>query len=601
MKKNTSQQKFQSIQTKFYKVILLRVFLPTFVLLIILLAILVNQTIKNASASLDYQNSVILTGIDNFLTSMKDLTNYVVLDPDIQAVLSLDYSRYPEKELLLKYQSKKKVEDRLAILLHLNSNISSAFLFSENDTNYYQADASTVPSADITEYGFYQNIIGNNGRITTQIVLDNPFLFSHPDTVVVGRAIIDPLNNHRLMGVFLLNVSVDQLRQFCDTTGKPKRGNNYIYWQGTLIGSEKLSGQETEELQKILLDGKKENKGNPYKGIYKYNGKFCLSSVSAPDANGIRIINVISLSEMISLSGTYILGILSITLVMTFLMLAVIRVSVRGITVPIVSLQNAMAQTKDNDDYRTIDFKMSNDEIGMLAETYNHLTSHIRELIIRIKAEEEERLKIELLSLQSQISPHFIYNTLESIKVMAKLQGVIPVADMIGKFTSFLRYCARNDQNIVTLKEESDIAGNYMAIMNFRYMGSFQYTCDIPADLQDCIVPKFILQPILENTIKHGFSQDPNPDKRVSVAAESSASALCIRITDNGVGITEEELEKITSDKNKEDDSDRIGIYNINRRIRLLYGEEFGLFISSIPGEYTSVSYKLPLIKPTKE
>lgn len=513
------KDKFQSIQTKFFKVIILRVFLPTFVFLIISMAIIVNQTIKSAADSLDYQNKILLTSIDSFLASMKDLTNYVVLDPEIQNVLSLDYSEYPGKEVLMKYQSNKKVEDRLITFLHLNSNISSVFLFPENYDHYYRADATIVPFADVTEYDFYKNIVDNNGRITTQIVLENPLLLSHPDTIIVGRSIINPLQNNRLMGVFLLNVSVDQLRQFCDTAGQTKQSRNYIYWQDTIIGSEKLSKQETAALRKIYSDQNGDTEDRPRRGIHKYNGVLCFSSISAPDANGIRIINITPLSAVIQMNKFYLLGITSVTLIMVLLLLTTIRVSVRKITIPVVSLQNAMVQTQDSDNYNAIDFKMSNDEIGKLAETYNHLIEHIRNLIIRIKAEENEKMKIELLVLQSQISPHFIYNTLESIKVMAKLQGAVPVADMIDKFTSFLRYCARNDQNIVTLREEREIAENYMTIMNFRYMGSFQHTCTIPEDLLQCIVPKFILQPILENAIKHGFAQDTRPDKRVAITA----------------------------------------------------------------------------------
>ena len=595
------KDKFQSIQTKFFKVIILRVFLPTFVFLIISMAIIVNQTIKSAADSLDYQNKILLTSIDSFLASMKDLTNYVVLDPEIQDVLSLDYSEYPEKEVLMKYQSNKKVEDRLITFLHLNSNISSVFLFPENYDHYYRADATIVPFADVTEYDFYKNIVDNNGRITTQIVLENPLLLSHPDTIIVGRSIINPLQNNRLMGVFLLNVSVDQLRQFCDTAGQTKQSRNYIYWQDTIIGSEKLSRQETAALRKIYSDQNGDTEDRPRRGIHKYNGVLCFSSISAPDANGIRIINITPLSAVIQMNKFYLLGITSVTLIMVLLLLTTIRVSVRKITIPVVSLQNEMVQTQDSDNYNAIDFKMSNDEIGKLAETYNHLIEHIRNLIIRIKAEENEKMKIELLVLQSQISPHFIYNTLESIKVMAKLQGAVPVADMIDKFTSFLRYCARNDQNIVTLREEREIAENYMTIMNFRYMGSFQYTCTIPEDLLQCIVPKFILQPILENAIKHGFAQDTRPDKRVTITAVRERSVLSICITDNGIGITDEELERITSNRGSENLSDQIGLYNINQRIRLLYGKEFGLLIESIPGEYTSVTYKLPYIEPKEE
>ena len=581
--------------------IILRVFLPTFVFLIISMAIIVNQTIKSAADSLDYQNKILLTSIDSFLASMKDLTNYVVLDPEIQNVLSLDYSEYPGKEVLMKYQSNKKVEDRLITFLHLNSNISSVFLFPENYDHYYRADATIVPFADVTEYDFYKNIVDNNGRITTQIVLENPLLLSHPDTIIVGRSIINPLQNNRLMGVFLLNVSVDQLRQFCDIAGQTKQSRNYIYWQDTIIGSEKLSKQETAALRKIYSDQNGDTEDRPRRGIHKYNGVLCFSSISAPDANGIRIINITPLSAVIQMNKFYLLGITSVTLIMVLLLLTTIRVSVRKITIPVVSLQNVMVQTQDSDNYNAIDFKMSNDEIGKLAETYNHLIEHIRNLIIRIKAEENEKMKIELLVLQSQISPHFIYNTLESIKVMAKLQGAVPVADMIDKFTSFLRYCARNDQNIVTLREEREIAENYMTIMNFRYMGSFQYTCTIPEDLLQCIVPKFILQPILENAIKHGFAQDTRPDKRVAITAVRERSVLSICITDNGIGITDEELEKIASNRGSENLSDQIGLYNINQRIRLLYGKEFGLLIESIPGEYTSVSYKLPYIEPKEE
>lgn len=592
----------QSIQSRFYRSLLLRVFLPVTALILIFLVFNLRLTVNRTIDLQDYQNEETLTGAEDLLETLWSLSNYVVMDKDIRAILSDDFSLHPGQETLLEYRANQEITNRLTTLLHMNNNISSLYLFPANGNYYSAVDFTSTPDLKIEDFDFYNTVRNGGGRIITQIVRNNPVILSHQDTLVIGRSIIDPLKENELKGVFMLNIPLPKLTQAVLLSSE--ESYDILSWQDDFLRTTPLSDSDISALKALLSQKRVRSSTSPASAVLTLDGIPSLLRISPPDVNGIRIINVLALSRLVLSLLPSAFPVLLITVLAVFLMLKTAHKAVRDITVPIITLKDVMEKAYESDDYSTIDpaageeirsLVSSNDEIGVLAETYGRLTEHIRYLIGEITREEKEKARIELLSLQSQINPHFIYNTLESIKVMAHMQGAVPVAEMIDRFSSFLRYCARNDKNLVTLKEELEIAQNYMDIMNLRYLNSFAYTCQVPERLHGCIVPKFILQPILENSIKHGFAQNSADDCRIDVSAGVMDGDLIITISDNGAGIAPDELDKILNDADHESNAGKIGMYNINQRIHLMYKGDYGLFAESIPGKYTTVTYRLPL------
>lgn len=208
----------------------------------------------------------------------------------------------------------------------------------------------------------------------------------------------------------------------------------------------------------------------------------------------------------------------------------------------------------------------------------------------------------ELDALQSQINPHFLYNTLDSIRGQALAEGVEDVADMTEALSTFFRYSISNRNNVVTLEEELENVRNYFMIQQFRFNNRFRLQM-LPFPrrlLETCRLPKLTLQPILENTILHGMEGKIGPGT-ITIRLEETASHTVITISDDGAGMNEETLLRLQSKLRGEEPvalkrskGSGIALPNVNRRIKLLFGGEYGLRVMSTLGLGTDVEIWLP-------
>ncbi len=217
---------------------------------------------------------------------------------------------------------------------------------------------------------------------------------------------------------------------------------------------------------------------------------------------------------------------------------------------------------------------------------------------------EENRRKAEYLALQNQINPHFLYNTLEAIRSEAVIGGLDTVADMSETLANFFRYTISNTFDLVTLADEIKNVQNYFTIQKFRFGDRINLVVEIPADepLRFYRLPKLILQPIVENAIIHGL-EDKIGGGQILIKARTTSNKFCITVEDNGRGIEYNKLIDINRHLGTQTRSDRqpekhssIAIYNVNDRLQLLYGQQYGLTYFSIPQIGTTVEIVLPKI-----
>jgi len=212
----------------------------------------------------------------------------------------------------------------------------------------------------------------------------------------------------------------------------------------------------------------------------------------------------------------------------------------------------------------------------------------------------------QYLALQNQINPHFLYNTLEAIRGDALSAGLDNIADITEALATFFRYTISNMDNLVSLEEELGNAENYFAIQNYRFGDRIGMQVDIEAGCDDCLdfqIPKLTLQPIIENAIIHGLEYQVGPGK-VSVHIGSDGQRLLIEVTDDGVGMSESTLAEInqrltspsvTQGRDEKIRKGGIALVNVDHRIKLLFGELYGLRVSSIVGFGTRVEITLPI------
>ena len=210
---------------------------------------------------------------------------------------------------------------------------------------------------------------------------------------------------------------------------------------------------------------------------------------------------------------------------------------------------------------------------------------------------ERQKRKLEIQALQAQINPHFLANTLNTVSFIAKLKKETSIETIINAIIELLRDSMKNDDSLHTVQEEISLIKNYIIIQDYRLMGKFDVEFQISPQILDFQMPRFILQPIVENAIIHGI--EPSCRRGlITIAGKCKNDQLIFSITDNGVGMRIEEL-ALDSKNNTVEKNSRfsgLGVSNVNNRIKLTMGDQYGLKVLSEKGSYTTILINLPVI-----
>lgn len=242
---------------------------------------------------------------------------------------------------------------------------------------------------------------------------------------------------------------------------------------------------------------------------------------------------------------------------------------------------------------------VSQDEIGNLCLKFNFMTEQIQNLLDRVYQYQLSTKQAQLEALQNQISPHFLHNTLDIIRMKALINKDKEVAKMVETLAKLFRITLDRNSNIVTIKDELEHVETYLTIQNMRFNNRYHFVKNVPDELLKCSIIKLTLQPLVENSIKHGFSQTFD-DEMIEIQIESSGHDLIIQVRDNGIGIDENNIRRIydklehldTLENNTLHNS--IGIVNISDRIRLEYGSTYYLRIFPNSPRGTVVELRIP-------
>ena len=273
-------------------------------------------------------------------------------------------------------------------------------------------------------------------------------------------------------------------------------------------------------------------------------------------------------------------------------MLAAVYIS-RIVYKPVSKLMDAMQSISDGE-IKTRAKVVSRDEIGLAAEEFNRMLDQIEELIGQLIQEEKKKKDAELEALQYQITPHFMYNTLNSIKCYALIHNEKEIATVIEDFVELLQTCIRKKGTFLTVAEEVQVLENYIHLQEFRNGEKYQVIYKIEREAEQCRIPRLILQPLVENALIHGLDLK-NDRKQLTIEAYTLGSRLYMKIRDNGRGMTQEQIDELLKKKEKKTKGlTAVGIPNIQDRLKLYYGAQAKLSLES-SGEGTEATIYLPV------
>jgi two-component system, sensor histidine kinase YesM len=542
-------------------------------------------------------NSQMVDSIDNYISEMS-----------YSAGLPLYNEQEGENKLLLGLKEftgtgiitlpfSKDSEEQLLRILEYKQTINSAFIFNLSGKSVYKIRGGSLYSDyNPSSEDWFKKSEESLGKpvYRSTFKLPNAYDINKKGILVfsMARAIVSP-QNFEVLGVILVNSDISFLSNLCKKTLiSPQQRIMVIDKDGMMIYdtlqsniSGKVSGKDAE-----LFYGSNSKTKDVTIGEVDY-----LLSTTESVLTGWKIINLIPkdvLNKNIYKMRETTIFITLLLLVSSFIFVFIMS---RQIVSPLKKLLLLMKLVIKGDFDVRIKIK-SDDEVGQLAKTFNVMTRRIRNLINEVYIDKIKQKEIELQMLQNQINPHFLYNTLESIHMMAEINRDKETSKMAGSLGKIMRYGISNKYEKVTVRQELEYLQEYISLQKMRFEDIFEVIINVNEDIYECIIIKMIIQPLVENAIYHGLSKTEK-DGRLEVRGFREGDKVYFEVIDNGKGMDKSLVKKLNNYLNDLDNSFKsIGLKNVDRRIKLYCGSDFGIKVESTPDVGTVMRVKLPYI-----
>lgn len=488
---------------------------------------------------------------------------------DVQIAMTNDYGSYTEQNIDNYFKSKNfysvDMQTYLQSYFSYDEDIIALQLISDDGSYSY-----TFPSS----YREWKETVDTYGEenITKQASKQGNF-YTIDNKIVVKQPINDP-STLKQMGYLLLYIDPAFLNKWVTKDYK-----NSIFQITNAKGAELYSNQPIKQI-----------KTPEKKGWTNVDSHKMYFQKTEDETSGLK--NNSFLYRVTDDSAPLIeLTLFGIGLLLVIFSISINFVISRRYSKRILTILGGMNKVENG----TLDAKLpvdnNGDELTMISERFNHMTENLDAYVKKVYSLEMEEQKARLKALQGQVQPHFLYNSLEAIRMNARVEGAKATSDMIYQLATLLRYTA-NHREITTLEEEINYVKQYVRFMEMRHEQPIQLEIYIDKRFNNMHIPRFALQPLIENFFKYAYKENQHPI--VTITVSGKGNNLEFKIIDNGSGMDEEKLKEVQAIMESKMETSHIGLANLNKRLQLLYGDAYQLTITSKANEGTIILFQVP-------
>lgn len=593
---------FSSIQTR------IAIAFSAVILIVILTFIFLSYRFSYFSLrtiSLDYTGQLVQQvsdGVDSYLKYMQDISLMVALNKDVE-----EYFRLSDGESYMSAYRRESAGRLLSSITLARTDIVNLIIFGTddrpaitNDASYEINESAALPSAS-----WYARAVDAGGEpVVSSTHVQNIIKGKYTYVVSLSRLITDAVTG-RADGVVLVDLNYARISDLCKNISLGKRGYIFIvdgsgelvyHPQQQLIYS-KLKSENIDEIL-TLSEGVYEPVGEEGKIYTIRTCRYADWRVVGVTYTDELSVNTPYMQRNFSAAG--VLFILFATLTAYYI--------AHRISKPIKDLQKSMSEFERGNFDAKVEIK-SRDEVGELAKRYNIMTDRLKELMEQNALEHELKRKNELKVLQSQINPHFLYNTLDSIIWMAENGQTQDVILMTSSLAKLFRISISKGQELITVENELLYIKSYLTIQERRYKDKFTYVFDVDSSLLPTFMLKLLLQPLVENAIYHGIKNIEGKGT-IRITGRRDGTKAYLRVEDDGAGMSAEELKNVNEILSGGADAAGIaedtgqvagktggvGIMNVNQRLKLYFGDEYGLRFESEYEKGTVATIVMPVL-----
>lgn len=579
--------KFKSIRGAMMVYFSVLIILALIVFMVISLNYTENTVLDN---SITYSTNVVEQvndDIDSYINYMENISSILINSSDVQTYL------FSEEDVENLEKEKTRILSQIATIEDSRDDIANIAAVAVNGRNIVNStDEGLNEYVNIISTDWYVDTMDSDEGINISVSHVQNMIRSSYDWVITLSKTLINIETGGVEGIFFVDLNYESISDLCNANKTGDKGYTFIIDDdGNIIYHPKqqllYGGLTTEKITEVL-----ESTENYL--ITSEGDDSRLYTMSRSDKTGWTVVSVAYISELLKDSDSTQIMYIIIALFLIMATIIISNIIVGSITKPIQRMRDSMIMVQEGN-FAGADIEITdNNELGSLGESFNVMTHKIAELMEQNVYEQKEKRKNEMRALQSQINPHFLYNTLDSIIWMSAAGKNDEVVDMTSALAKLFRQSISNEKEELTIREEIDYVNSYMIIQKMRYKDKVEYTFEVEPDIMKISIIKFALQPLVENAIYHGLKYKEGKGL-LHIKGYAKNNKVYLEVIDNGVGMTDDELKYIFDEKQTDYKNNGVGVVNVQKRLKLYYGEEYGIEYHSEKGVGTTAIVTVPL------